>query len=111
MSTPRYLILSDDPAVCDFVTRKLQADGAAVERATGLEEAYEKLSAGPYRAVLLDLTPRLVGHLLLLASRTIENERTPFVVLLGPASCTATGRRSSGPTASWSSSTPTCPGW
>lgn len=83
MSVPRYLIVSDDPAIHDLVARRLRAGGAEVETTPSLEDAYERLAADAYRAVLLDLTPALVGHLLLLASRTIRNERTPFVVLLG----------------------------
>lgn len=83
MSGTRYLVISDDPAIHDLVTRRLTADGAEVDTTSGLEEAYEMLAATPYRAVLLDLTPALVGHLLLLASRTIENRQTPFVVLVG----------------------------
>jgi DNA-binding response OmpR family regulator len=82
MST-RYLVISDDPSVRDFVVRKLQGEGAAVDATRSLEEAYEWLADRAYDAVLLDLTPALVGHLLLLASRTIQNEHTPFVVLLG----------------------------
>jgi DNA-binding NtrC family response regulator len=83
MSSTRYLVISDDPAVHDLVPRRLTADGAEVETTQSLEDAYERLADRAFAAVLLDLTPALVGHLLLLASRTIQNEYTPFVVLLG----------------------------
>jgi len=61
-TTPRVLIIEDDPNVAEVVTRYLQREGYAVEVADDGLEGLERALADPPDLVVLDLMlPALSG--------------------------------------------------
>ncbi len=77
----RILVVDDEPAVQTALSRALAMESYDVAQAADGEEALERLGAGPYEAVILDIAmPRLDG--LEVCRRLREGgDRTPVLML------------------------------
>jgi two-component system response regulator MprA len=77
----RILVVDDEPAVQTALARALTMESYDVAQAADGEEALERLGAGPYEAVILDIAmPRLDG--LEVCRRLREGgDRTPVLML------------------------------
>jgi two-component system response regulator MprA len=78
---PRILVVDDEPAVQTALSRALAMESYDVAQAGDGEEALERLGAGPYEAVILDVAmPRVDG--LEVCRRLREGgDRTPVLML------------------------------
>ena len=75
------LLVEDEERVADFVRRGLLAEGWAVEHVRDGESALERLAAGDYDVVLLDLLlPGTSGHDVLRRMRA-RKDLTPVLIL------------------------------
>ncbi len=71
---PRVLVVDDTPANRDVLSRRVQREGYLAETAENGREALEKLRAGPFDLVLLDVQmPEMDGPQLLEVLRTARS--------------------------------------
>lgn len=79
--TARILIVDDEPAVQQALSRALTLERYDVDRAADGREALERLSQDPYEAIILDVSmPRLDGLEVCRRLRGI-GDRTPILML------------------------------
>jgi len=81
MSSPRLLVVDDDPNLVDFVVAALQTSNVRVESAASGEEALERVRERPPDAMLLDVVLPQIDGLETLRRIRREGFEMPIVVI------------------------------
>lgn len=86
---PKVLVVDDEERFRTTLAKMLAAQGLAVQTAASGEEAMEKLQAGPWDIVLLDIRMPGMGGLKTLSAIKEASPLTEVIVLSGHASLDA----------------------
>ncbi|MFZ5450510.1 MAG: sigma-54-dependent transcriptional regulator [Thermodesulfobacteriota bacterium] len=83
MTIKDFLIVDDDPLVCDSLKEMLLVEGYQVDTAPGGEQALAKLQAEHYRVILSDIQMPGINGLELLRELKGRSPDTPIIFITG----------------------------
>lgn len=82
---PRILLIDDEKDILRLVGVFLESEGFSVETAENGKEAFDKITAGDFSAVVCDLRMPVMDGLTLLKKVRTEKNFMPFIFLSGHA--------------------------
>ena len=83
MTIKDFLIVDDDPLVCDSLKEMLLLEGYQVDTAPGGEQALAKLNGGRFRVILSDIQMPGINGLELLRELKGRSPETPIIFIPG----------------------------